>query len=187
MDFTSDWHSMHIPIWQEHLSEFDGRPVRCLEIGSHEGRSAVWIAQHLLSHPSATLMCIDPWPSQAAESRFDANIAETGRAPQVRKLKTSSWQGLPTLKPGFDLIYIDGNHEGRHVLEDAILSMRLLKVGGLLIFDDYPYQPVGVTQPPMPAIDAFLLLWSDCLTVLHKETQVILRKTAEPQRPPQVL
>lgn len=187
MDFTSDWHSMHIPIWQEHLGEFDGRPVRCLEIGSHEGRSAVWIAQHLLSHPSATLTCIDPWPNPAAEQRFDTNIAETGRAPQVRKLKVTSWQGLPTLTPGFDLIYIDGNHEGRHVLEDAILSMRLLKVGGVLIFDDYPYQPVGVAQPPQPAIDAFLLLWSDCLSVLHREAQVIVRKIADPQRPPQVL
>lgn len=187
MEFTSDWHSMHIPNWQEHLGEFDGRPVRCLEIGSHEGRSAVWFAQHLLSHPSATLTCIDPWPSPDAESRFDANIAETGRAPQVRKLKVDSWQALAALQSGFDLIYVDGNHEGRHVLEDAIWAIRLLKVGGLLIFDDYPYQPVGVTQPPQPAIDTFLLLWSDCLAVLHREAQVIVRKTAQPQRPPQVL
>lgn len=187
MDFTSDWHSLHIPLWQELLGECDGRPVRCLEIGSHEGRSAVWITQQLLSHPSATLTCIDPWPSPVAESRFDANIAQTGRASQVRKLKVDSWQAFAALPPGFDLIYVDGHHEGRHVLEDAIWAIRLLKVGGLLIFDDYPYQPAGVTQPPQPAIDAFLLLWSDCLTVLHQEAQVIVRKIAQPQRPPQVL
>lgn len=87
MDFTSDWHSLHIPIWQEHFGDFDGRPVRCLEIGSHEGRSAVWMAQRLLSHPSATLTCIDPWPNPAAEQRFDANIAETGRANDRRQLR----------------------------------------------------------------------------------------------------
>lgn len=187
MEFTSNWHSPHIPMWQEHLGELDGRSVRCLEIGSHEGRSAVWIAQHLLSHPSATLTCVDPWPTPAAEQRFDANLAATGRAPQVRKLKVGSWYALQTLTPGFDLAYIDGNHEGRHVLEDAIGAFRLLKVGGLLIFDDYLYQPAGVTQPPQPAIDAFLLLWSDCLTMLHRDAQVIVQKIAEPQRPPQVL
>jgi predicted O-methyltransferase YrrM len=176
MEFTSDWHSMHIPIWQEHLGEFDGRPVRCLEIGSHEGRSAVWITQNLLSHPSASLTCIDTWPEAEAERRFDANIAETGRAPQVRKLKTDSWRGLLNQGPGFDLIYIDGSHEGRQVLEDAILAFRVLKRGGLLIFDDYKNVPSEVQQPPKPAIDAFLLLWSGQLTVLHQEAQVIVRK-----------
>lgn len=78
MEFTSDWHSPHEPLWYEHLGPLDGRPVRCLEIGSHEGRSALWIVQHLLSHPDSTLTCIDPWPNRDAERRFDANISEKG-------------------------------------------------------------------------------------------------------------
>lgn len=176
MEFTSDWHSLHIPLWQEHLGEFDGRPVRCLEIGSHEGRSAVWITQQLLSHPSASLTCIDTWPDAEAERRFDANIAETGRTPQVRKLKTDSWRGLLNQGMGFDLIDIDGSHEGRQVLEDAILAFRVLKHSGLLIFDDYENIPGDVRPPPKPAIDAFLLLWGDELTVLHQAAQVIVRK-----------
>jgi hypothetical protein len=39
-------------------------------------------------------------------------------------------------------------------------------------------------QPPQPAIDAFLLLWSDCLETLHQDEQVVIRKIREPQRPP---
>ena len=42
-----------------------------------EGRSAVWIVQNLLSHPDATLTCVDPWPSTDAERRFDANVSIT--------------------------------------------------------------------------------------------------------------
>lgn len=184
MDFTSDWHSPHVPLWLEYLGPLDGRPVRCLEIGSHEGRSAVWIVQHVLSHPDSTLTCIDPWPNTAAEQRFDANVSELGRAKQVRKLKTESWRALPLLTPGFEFAYVDGHHEGRHVLEDAIHAFRLVKVGGLVIFDDYRNRPLAVVQPPQPAIDAFLILWSDCLTILHQDEQVVIRKTREPQCPP---
>jgi predicted O-methyltransferase YrrM len=184
MEFTSDWHSPHIPLWQEHLGPLNGRPVRCLEIGSHEGRSAVWIVQHLLSHPDSTLTCIDPWPSVEAERRFDANVSELGRANQVRKLKTESWRALPLLTPGFEFAYIDGHHEGRHVLEDAIHAFRLVRVGGLVIFDDYRNRPLAVAHPPQPAIDAFLLLWSDSLDVLHQDEQVVIRKVREPQSAP---
>ena len=35
-----------------------------------------------------------------------------------------------------DFIFIDGCHESREVLEDAILSWELLKVGGIMNFDD---------------------------------------------------
>lgn len=70
-------------------------------------------------------------------------------------------------------------------LEDAIVSFRLLKIGGLQIFDDYQFQPGALVHPPRPAIDAFLLLWSDCLDILHQDAQVIVRKTREPLQPPQ--
>lgn len=179
MEFTSDWHSPHEPLWHEHLGPLDGRPVRCLEIGSHEGRSAVWIVQHLLSHPQSTLTCIDPWQNLDAERRFDVNISELGRASQVRKLKSESWRVLPLLTPGFDVIYIDGSHEGRHVLEDAIHAFRLARIGGLLIFDDYVHCCRAVSHPPGPAIDAFLLLWSDGIELLHCRKQVIVRKCGE--------
>lgn len=184
MEFTSDWHSGHAGLWQDRLGHLSGRPIRCLEIGSHEGRSALWIAQHLLAHPEATLICIDAWPQPDAERRFNANIGELGRASQIRKLKTESWRALPLLTPGFDFAYVDGHHEGRHVLEDAIHAFRLLRVDGLLIFDDYLNRPLTVTQPPGPAIDAFLLLWLDCLDILHQDEQVVIRKSREPQQPP---
>ena len=37
----------------------------------------------------------------------------------------------------FDLIYIDASHYAPDVLSDAVLAFKLLKPGGILIFDDY--------------------------------------------------
>lgn len=45
--------------------------------------------------------------------------------------------GLVANNQKFDLIYIDASHDAVDVLADAILSFRLLKVGGVIIFDDY--------------------------------------------------
>jgi hypothetical protein len=37
----------------------------------------------------------------------------------------------------FHFIYIDGDHHSSFVLEDAILTWRLLKKDGIMLFDDY--------------------------------------------------
>lgn len=44
----------------------------------------------------------------------------------------------------FDIIYIDGNHEPEYVMEDAVLSFRKLKEGGIMIFDDYGWTQRGI-------------------------------------------
>ena len=36
-----------------------------------------------------------------------------------------------------DFIYVDGSHQAHDVLCDAILSFKLLRVGGIVCFDDY--------------------------------------------------
>ena len=40
--FTSDWSSNHFDTWAEHLAKFRGHAVNVLEIGSWEGRSAIF-------------------------------------------------------------------------------------------------------------------------------------------------
>ena len=42
----------------------------------------------------------------------------------------------------FDMIYIDGNHDRRYVLHDAIMSIKKLKHMGFLIFDDMQSEEV---------------------------------------------
>jgi len=57
------------------------------------------------------------------------------------------------------MIYIDGSHETPDVFSDAALSYRLLRIGGLMIFDDYIWGGGANADPimnPKMAIDCFL-------------------------------
>lgn len=181
-DFTVDWFTGTArPVFEELLSPLAGRPgLRLVEVGSFEGRSACWLVETLLGDPSASLTCVDLWwNSPETERRFDMNILATGRSNQVRKIKGPSCFVLPTLERGAcDVVYVDGNHEGRNVCEDGFLGWRLLKVGGLLIFDDYGYSAPNHARLPKVAIDAFLDLHDGVAEVLHHGYVVGVRKVA---------
>ena len=64
--FTHDWFSHNIPNWALWLADFKYKPgLRGLEIGSLEGRSAVWLLKNILTHETSSLDCCDlcesPW------------------------------------------------------------------------------------------------------------------------------
>jgi len=49
----------------------------------------------------------------------------------------------------YDIVYIDGSHVANDVLQDAVLVWQLVKVGGFMIFDDYPFtfpQKLGIPR-----------------------------------------
>lgn len=192
--FTQDWFSLNLQYWREYLQEFTNQPnIQFLEIGSWEGRSACWLLDYILTHESARITCIDTFEGslehhilyagnyiQSVEGRFDFNIRATGHPEKAIKLVGMSQEVLRSLSYNtYDVIYIDGSHIASDVLEDGVLSWRLLKVGGLLIFDDYefiyPDNPENNTQI---GIDAFIKTFTPKIKVLHQGHQVILRKLA---------
>jgi len=188
--FTTDWASGNYTIWAQHLAPFRDRPVRVLEIGSWEGRSAIFFLEFL---PHSHVTCIDTFqggPEYAAyasdvvssiEARFDANLVAYGD--RVQKIKSRSVPALDELaRTGrtFDLIYVDGSHARDDVLLDSVLSWRMLNLNGICIWDDYSW---GMTdtpsaQRPQHAIDAFLDMCSDELVIRHIAQQVIVEKQA---------
>jgi predicted O-methyltransferase YrrM len=59
----------------------------------------------------------------------------------------------------------------------AVLSLPLLKQGGLIIFDDYLWTcSKKDIDDPKPAIDAFIDLYADKIKVLFINQQVIIKK-----------
>lgn len=48
---------------------------------------------------------------------------------------------LSSLPPSVDLLYIDGDHGGEHSIGDYQRYAPLVRVGGLIVFDDYPLFP----------------------------------------------
>ncbi|MGH7791972.1 MAG: class I SAM-dependent methyltransferase, partial [Thermodesulfobacteriota bacterium] len=141
--FTTDYVSCLTSIWEQHLAGFKGKDnIRFLEIGSFEGRSTIWFLENILTHPTSSITCVDNFSRQGGEPRFDHNIKVSGFSNKVTKIKGRSEDVLRTLNENtFDIIYIDGNHYALNVLMDTVLSWLLLKPGGIIIFDDYEWEP----------------------------------------------
>jgi len=162
--FSSDWFSGKAHAWQEHVvPRLAGRAgATWLEVGSYEGRSALWTLEHVLTGPGTRLYCLDVFDSELPylgtwapnlhyEEVFDANVAGD---PRVVKLKGRSVDLLPGLAGTIlDGAYLDGEHEENTVRAELELVWPMLAPQAVLVCDDYGF-------PPQPgarrAIDAFL-------------------------------
>lgn len=184
--FSSDWMSKNEASWRGFLAPFVGTPgIQALEIGSFEGRSAVWLLENVLTHPTSRMVCVDLF-GDGYSQLFDQNISASGAADRVEKLAGPSGVVLRRLppEPTFDFIYVDGSHQAFDTLEDAVLSWRLLRPGGVMTFDDYEmaaHQLAAFSSPARPdiGIDAFLNVVADRLEIVHKGFQITVRKKAE--------
>lgn len=180
-EFNSDWVTSHEQDWRVIFAELVGLPqLRFLEIGSYEGRSTIWWLDNVLTDPTSKITCVDPWAwGVDKELRFDRNIVATGRSDQVRKIKSESARAITRLgENSFDAAYVDGSHEAADTLLDGLLTMRLLKVGGILLFDDYGWAGKNSNRHHLPGlgIDAFLKLRDYQIEVVHKKYQVAIKK-----------
>jgi predicted O-methyltransferase YrrM len=163
--------------WVDVVSPED-RPINYLEIGVHAGVNALSVASIYAKHPDSRIWCMDPWidykgypyfvgQQEQVHDTFRRNMSNFGLTDKVVAVRGFSNEKLPELQDDFfDLIYIDGNHDPEFVLEDAVLSFRKLRVGGVLIFDDYGFDgPDGTSK----GIDGFL-------SGYHKRVRVIQKK-----------
>ncbi len=180
-EFTADWFTRHVREWVPVLAPRRQDPLKILEIGSYEGRSAVFWLEYM---PRSSVVCIDIF-SGSYEQRFDRNLS--GYGARLEKLKGHSVPALEGLRQAgrrFDAIYIDGSHRRYDVLCDTVMAWPLLNVGGVLIWDDWGGNrrlnyAKDEPEQALQAIDKFCELFGRCLRVRHRRYQVIVEKTAE--------
>jgi predicted O-methyltransferase YrrM len=178
MVFTTDWFTQNISALNILLNNFVDKPINALEIGSWEGRSTVWFLENVLSHKDSKITCVDPWPSSEVFMRFIYNIRD--HLQKVNMMKGYSSDVLRTIHEQYDFIYIDGSHTSWDTLEDAVLSFKLLKPNGFMVFDDYKGGDLDDTvTSPYKGINAFIEVYEKHIDVLYKEYQVYIRKKEE--------
>jgi predicted O-methyltransferase YrrM len=182
--FSHDWASVHFPVWEKFISPDHVRTI--LEIGSFEGRSAIFFLEHC---HQARIVCIDAFLGSDPirfERNFDANLSAYGhRVEKIRLHSVPALHGLSVEGRLFDLMYIDGSHRPDDVLVDTLLAWRLLKIDGMLIWDDYllnAHLPEAELRPKR-GIDAFLAFYANELAVVHTEYQVIVKKRSTSTAP----
>ncbi len=182
-EYTTDYVSINERLWKAMLWSLTGAAaVRMLEIGSFEGRSAVWFLDNVLTGNRSHLTCVDIFPDEGRNGRFDRNTAPYGD--RVKKIVGRSavvLHGMLTSdpRPAFDAVYVDGSHRAADVLLDAVLAWGLLKPGGTLILDDYMWGPeLPVDERPELGIDALMSVLPEC-RIVHVSNQVILQKVMD--------
>lgn len=179
-NFTVDWFSNNIPHWQIHLAKFKTyKHLGVLEIGVFEGMATKWLLENICPH-NTQYIAIDPFVDFDG---FNAGKAENfrkniGRDPRVMLVTETSRVALRRYGDETkDIIYIDGSHHSREVMYDSVICFDLLRVGGVMIFDDYLWDmKLPEVEKPKIAIDLFLDMYRGKYKLLHQGYQVIIEK-----------
>ena len=178
--------------WDKFLYNFVGKKINIMEIGAYEGEATSWFLKNLMSHKESVIYAIDTFEGSPEyidtdfsiiKKTFFKNIKNTKRDNQVIVMQMMSFTALNKLIyekkmiNQFDIIFIDASHEANDVIMDAVLSWNLLKIGGVLIFDDYKWKKIiQKNYRPALAIDSFIEIYKPEIEVLNIGWQFILKK-----------
>jgi len=144
----NDWFFEKLPLF---LNYFDQNKLahnsikKVLEIGSYEGRSSVFFLNYFNLN---SLTSVDTWEGSSEhgkeildkmgeiENNFNHN---TSYYKNVEKIKSTSDDFFMENNSLYDLILIDGSHEGTQVSKDLDNAFDCLKKDGFILSDDYDY------------------------------------------------
>lgn len=181
--FTEKWFDGMIPLWEQVFKDFS-KIENVLEIGCYEGRATIWLCENVLNDSSKNYNydIIDTFGGSLSESGMEGtknrleenNFIENNFNHNISFFphinfdihKGYSQEILPTFKveEKYDFIYIDASHRADDTFVDAYFAHKLLKKGGLLIFDDYGWKDPNNLHPsnsPQLGIDVFNTIYDE--------------------------
>lgn len=202
--FTEEWFDPMIPIWDDlfhkYKETYNKDIESILEIGCYEGRATTWICENVLTDTNKIYHydIIDTFGGTEIESGMqrsmdllseDKNIIEDTFRHNISFFtnvnfnihKGISQKILPTFDQveKYDFIYIDASHRADDTFVDAYYAHKMLKSGGILIFDDYGWKDpknMHISNSPQLGIDVFATMYNEEYHVVFEGYQIGLIK-----------
>ncbi len=183
-NFTEKWFLNNIEIFCYYLPEDLTKSFSYLEIGSYEGLSTLNI---LLNYSNSKVTAIDLWSQSninsesldvnfnEVEKRFDENLKDY-KFNKIKKDSVIALRELLNKNVYFDLIYIDGSHNGEDILSDAIESYKLLNIGGIIIFDDVVNANQNISIQSYKGFEKFCEIYKKNLKILYLKNIAVVKK-----------
>lgn len=189
------WFNRVRPRFGRILKRFRGKPIVYVEVGCWGGASAEWVARNILTHPHAIGIGIDPYAiddvkpghpveeikaiaAKRLEFMGDRWLWVYDRSQEVlRDWEEVIWDsGLYLSHQEFtiDALYLDGSHWAQDVVQDFALAWPYLKVGSVVIFDDYRVR----RRKGFPHVAEAYHAIMDCWGPMLRELQPPLRQAA---------
>lgn len=186
--YTQDWFHLGEKVLDMTLAPFKGKDnLVFMEIGSFEGRSAIWMLENILTGKNTGIICIDTFKGseefneknvgvEGLEQRFLSNMQPYQGRYEVIKGNSSDVLRTSDFDNKIDLVYIDGSHEASDVLTDLCLAYKLLKKGGYMVMDDYMwnYNSKPLEKTPKPAIDAFMTCYKGKVKAVQVTWKILI-------------
>jgi len=194
LQLSKDWFSGNIPCWLSIIDEYDlrNKHLKALEIGSWEGLSSYFLLSTL---SKAHLTCVDTWQGadehkngrfatnevlSQIERNFDKNLKPFSDRLSKYRGTSSSFYEKNVSRCVYDFIYVDGSHHCDDVMVDAVKCFEMLKIGGIMVFDDYLWVHYPrIIDNPAASINLFLKLKKGAYKIICMGYQVIIRKEVD--------
>ena len=171
--FNDFWFLNNLEIISYFLPKLQDSAFDYLEIGSHEGMSLINILE---KYKNVQAIAVDLWSDDAIEKIFDENVKNFNNLEKIKSDSIIALRKLKDINREFDYIYIDGLHEGTHVLIDAIQSFKLLKINGIIIFDDFMQYDKSLLYKSYEGIYCFLKLFKKQIKILYFQNILVIKK-----------
>jgi len=183
--YTKDWF-LYSEIKKNILQFVDtALEHRILEIGCYEGLSSVFFADNLLTNPTSTLTCVDPFLRidnndheylllNNEECNFDYNMSVCDNSNKITIHKITSDEFFKSNTNIYNFIYIDGSHECDFITRDMENAFCFLEYRGIMWMDDYEGGDGGQIKRTM---NQFLNKYKGQYEIIHIGYQLAIRKT----------
>ena len=183
-NFSQRWFLNNFEIFTFFLPKDKSLKFNYLEVGCYEGLSSFYV---LSEYKFINAFFLDIWDMPNPNSKtlstnfdliektFDQNLSGFN----FKKIKNDSVISMRKLlkeNVHFDFIYIYGSHNGEDILSDAIEAFKILKVNGLMFFDDFLQHDENRILQSYVGIDKFLSLYSGYLKIEYFQNNLVVRK-----------